>query len=170
MINKVPSQNVSVRAAQLNSSDHTRYSTCTQVFRQSPTPSCWLPGSLGRSRYRSSLRRSHRVPLALGAVLGAALGMLQHRALREASVALIASKSAMDVRRALAATVSGRAYLYALWGSVFLVVAAAYALPPGGTHFGAIAGYCALATVRELITLRETFALQALAAEPQRDV
>jgi hypothetical protein len=104
--------------------------------------------------------------LALGAVLGAALGMLQRRALRESRAALIVSQSAMDVRRALAATGSGRAYLYALWGSVLLVLAAAYALPTGGTGFGAIAGYCALAAVRELITLRETFVLQALAVEP----
>jgi hypothetical protein len=105
------------------------------------------------------------VPLALGAVLGVALGILQRRALRDSRVALIASQSAMDVRRALAATGSGRAYLYALWGSVLLVLAAAYALPTGGTHFGAVAGYCALAAMRELITLRETFVLQALAVE-----
>jgi hypothetical protein len=106
------------------------------------------------------------VLLAMGAMLGAALGTLQRQALRESRVALIASQSAMDVRRALAATGSGRAYLYALWGSVLLVLAAAYALPAGGTHFGAIAGYCALAAVRELITLREAFVLQALAVEP----
>lgn len=105
------------------------------------------------------------VLLALGAALGIVLGMLQRLALRESRAALIASRSAMDVRRALAATGSGRAYLYALWGSVLLVLAAAYALPTGGTYFGAIAGYCALATVRELITLRETFVLQALAVE-----
>lgn len=105
------------------------------------------------------------VLLVLGAVVGAALGMLQRRALREARVALIASQSAMDVRRALAATGSGRTYLYALWGAVLLVVAAAYTLPTGGTHFGAIAGYCTLAAVREVITLRETFVLQALSAE-----
>jgi hypothetical protein len=104
-------------------------------------------------------------PLALGAVLGVVLGMLQWRALRESRVALIASRSAMDVRRALAATGSGRAYLYAFWGSVLLVLGAAYALPTGGTHFGAVAGYCALVSVRELITLRETFVLQALAVE-----
>jgi hypothetical protein len=104
--------------------------------------------------------------LVLGVVLGAALGMLQWRALREARIALVASRSAMDVRRALAATGSGRAYLYALWGSVLLIFAAAYVLPSGGEYFGAIAGYCALAAVRELITLRETFVLQALAVGP----
>ena len=103
--------------------------------------------------------------LALGAVVGASLGMMQRRALREARIALIASQSAMDVRRALAATGAGRKYLYALWGAVLLVVAAAYALPSGGTHFGAIAGYCTIAAVRELITLRETFVLQALSVE-----
>jgi hypothetical protein len=104
--------------------------------------------------------------LALGVVLGAVLGMLQLRALREARIALIASQSAMDVRRALAATGSGRTYLFALWGSVFLIVVAAYVLPSGGKYLGAIAGYCALAAARELTTLRETFVLQALAVGP----
>jgi hypothetical protein len=103
--------------------------------------------------------------LALGAALGAVLGTMQLRALRESRVALIASRSAMDVRRALAATGSGRAYLYALWGAVVLILAAAYTLPNGGRHLGALAGYLALAAVRELITLRETFVLQALAIE-----
>ena len=103
--------------------------------------------------------------LALGAVLGAALGMMQRRALRESRAALIASQSAMDVRRALATSGMGRAYLYALWSSVLLVLAAAYVLPNGGKHFGALAGYCALAALRELTTLRETFVLQALAVE-----
>jgi hypothetical protein len=110
-----------------------------------------------------------QVPLALlafGVLFGAALGILQRRAIRASRVALIASQSAMDVRRALAATGSGRAYLYALWGSVLMIVAAAYALPAGGDHFGAIAGYLALASVRELITLREAFVLEALAVGP----
>ena len=126
--------------------DHTRYSTCTQVFRQSPTPSCWLPGSLGPAAVAadSAVPRflSHWVRSLALLLECCSTGLFVRRA-----SALIASKSAMDVRRALAATVSGRAYLYALWGSVFLVVAAAYALPPGGTRFGAIAGHCALATV-----------------------
>ena len=123
----------------------------------------WIAGAVAVSLIAPAVPS---VLLALGAVLGAALGMLQLRALRESRVALIASQSAMDVRRALAATGSGRAYLYALWGSVPLVLVAAYALPPGGAHFGAIAGYCALTAVRELITLRETFVLQSLAVEP----
>jgi len=122
----------------------------------------WTAGTVAVSLFAPAVPL---VLLALGAVLGVALGMLQRRALRESRVALIASQSAMDVRRALAATGAGRAYLYALWGSVLLLFAAAYALPTGGIHFGAIAGYCVLAAVRELITLRETFVLQALAVE-----
>lgn len=101
--------------------------------------------------------------LAFGGLLGAALGMMQRRVLRESRPALIASRSAMDVRRAMAATSSGRTYLYALWGSVLLVVVAAFTLPNGGKLFGALAGYFALAFIRELITLRETFVLQSLA-------
>ena len=100
--------------------------------------------------------------LALGATLGAVLGIMQCQAMRESRVALIASQSAMDVRRALTANGSGRAYLYAFWGSVSLTVVAAYTLADGGKHFGAFAGYFALAAVRELITLRETFVLRAL--------
>ena len=122
----------------------------------------WAAGAVAVSLFAPTVPS---VLLALGAVLGIVLGMLQRLALRESRAALIASQSAMDVRRALAATGSGRAYLYALWGSILLVLATAYALPTGGTHFGAIAGYCALAAVRELITLRETFVLQALAVE-----
>jgi hypothetical protein len=124
--------------------------------------SAWIAGAVVVSLHASVVPLA---TLALGAVLGAALGLLQRRALRESRVALIASQSAMDVRRALASTGSGRTYLYALWGSVLLVLVAAYALPTGGSHFGAVAGYCALAGMRELITLRESFVLQALAVE-----
>jgi len=123
----------------------------------------WIAGAVSVSLIAPAVPS---VLLALGVVLGAALGMLQRRALRESRAALIASQSAMDVRQALAATGSGRAYLYALYGSVLLVFAAAYAIPLGGTHFGAIAAYFALTAVRELITLRETFVLQALAVKP----
>jgi hypothetical protein len=104
--------------------------------------------------------------LALGAVLGAVVGMMQRQALRESRAGLIASQSAMDVRRALAASGSGRTYLYALWGSALLLVAAAYAIPQGGKYFGGFAGYFALAAIRELVTLRETLLLQTLAGEP----
>jgi hypothetical protein len=122
----------------------------------------WIAGAVAASLFAPAVPL---VFLALGAVFGAALGLLQRRALRQSRVALIASQSAMDVRRALAATGSGRAYLYSLWASVPFVFAAAYSIPTGGAHFRAIAGYCALAAVREIITLRETFVLQALAAE-----
>jgi len=122
----------------------------------------WTGGAVAVSLFAPAVPS---ILLALGTVFGVALGMLQRRALREARSALIASQSAMDVRRALAATGSGRAYLYALWGSVLFDLIAAYALPSGGTHFGAIAGYCALAAVRELITLRESIVLRAFAVE-----
>ena len=103
--------------------------------------------------------------LAVGASLGGVLGVMQRRALRESRVALIAAQSTMDVRRALAATGSGRAYLYALWCSVVLTLVAAYTLPSGGKYLGFFAGYFALAAIRELITLREAYVLQALAVE-----
>jgi len=103
--------------------------------------------------------------LAVGIILGVGLGVLQLRALRESRAALIASQTASEVRRALAATGAGRAYLYALWGSVLPIIAVAYALSTGGKYFGALAGYCALAAVREVVSLREAVVLQALAVE-----
>jgi hypothetical protein len=104
--------------------------------------------------------------LALGTVFGAILGLMQRQALRESRAVLIATQTAMDVRRALTGSRPGRAYLYALWGSALLILTVAFALPHGGRYYGGLAGYFALAAIRELITLRETFVLQTLAVEP----
>jgi hypothetical protein len=123
----------------------------------------WTAGAVAVSLFAPVLPL---ILLAMGAIFGATLGLMQRRALRESRIALIASQSAMDVRRALAGTGAGRAYLYGLWGAVFLIFVAAYTLPAGGKHFGSFAGYFALAAVRELITLRETFILHTLAADP----
>jgi hypothetical protein len=95
---------------------------------------------------------------------------MQRQAIHQSRDALVASQTAMDVRRALAGTRAGRAYLYALWGSFLLLLAVAHTLPGGGKHFGIFAGYFALAATRELITLRETFTLDALAAERAREL
>jgi hypothetical protein len=103
--------------------------------------------------------------LGLGGFFGLCSRLLQIRALRESKSALITTQTAMDVRRALSSSRYGRLYLYALWGAVVLLLFAAYYLQTGGAHFGALAGYAAFAALRELLTLRSIYELQALAAE-----
>src|SRR4051812_42721566 len=70
--------------------------------------------------------------LGAGALLGAVGGFLQLAAFRSASPSFVASRTALDVRRALANTHFGRTYLYWFWGSAVVMIAMAFALRAGG--------------------------------------
>jgi hypothetical protein len=100
--------------------------------------------------------------LLAGAVFGAVAGWMQLLAFREASGAMLAAQTAMEVRRALSSSRWGRRYLVTLWvGVLFLFVLAAYLLR-GRAFIGLLAGYSAFAFTRELLTLRGTFELKRL--------
>jgi hypothetical protein len=108
------------------------------------------------------------VPVALalvGAVLGGVGGVMQHLSVTQASASFAAASSFMDVRRALKATAWGSRYIYWLYFSKFLLVALAFWLvriPIQNVIFGYFTGYAALMFVRELVTLRDAFALSRL--------
>ena len=100
-----------------------------------------------------------------GLVLGAWAGIIQLRALRESAAALVATQTAMEVRRVLSSSRSGRLYLYAFWFSMVLLFALAFYFLRGRAVVGLLAGYSAFAFMRELLTLRGTLALHRFSQE-----
>ncbi len=103
--------------------------------------------------------------LGSGLVLGACAGIIQLRALRESAAALVATQTAMEVRRVLSSSRSGRLYLYVFWFSVVALFALAFYFLRGRAFVGLLAGYSAFAFMRELLTLRGTFELHRLSLE-----
>ncbi|MBW4622698.1 MAG: hypothetical protein KME17_25490 [Cyanosarcina radialis HA8281-LM2] len=103
--------------------------------------------------------------LGSGMVLGACAGIIQLRALRESSRALLAAQSTIEVRRALSSSRSGRYYIYTFWFSMAVLLALAFYVFRGRAFVGLLAGYSAFAFMRELLTLRGTFELHRLSTE-----
>jgi hypothetical protein len=103
--------------------------------------------------------------LGVGFALGACAGAVQLRSLRESSASLLSTRTAMDVRRVLSSSGTGRLYLYAFWGSMALMFGLAFYLLRERALAGLIAGYTAFAFARELLTLRGTFELRRLSMD-----
>lgn len=103
--------------------------------------------------------------LGVGVALGVCAGIIQLRALRESSASLLTARTAMDVRRVLSSSRSGRFCLYALWGSMAVIVALSFYLLRGRAFVGLFAGYSAFAFARELLTLLGTFELHRLSTD-----
>jgi uncharacterized membrane protein len=103
--------------------------------------------------------------LGVGVALGFCAGIIQLRALRESSASLLTTQTAMEVRRALSSSRSGRLYLYAFWGSMAVLSVLAFYLLRGRAFVGLLAGYSAFAFTRELLALRGTFELHRLSTK-----
>ena len=103
--------------------------------------------------------------LGVGLVLGVCAGIIQLRALRESAAALVATQTAMEVRRVLSSSRCGRLYLYAFWFSMVVLFALAFSLLGGRAFVGLLAGYSAFAFMRELLTLRGMLELHRLFPE-----
>jgi hypothetical protein len=103
--------------------------------------------------------------LGVGLALGVCAGIIQLRAIRESSASLLTTQTAMEVRRVLSSSRSGRLYLYAFWFSMVVLFALAFCFLRGGAFVGLLAGYAAFAFMRELLTLRGTFELRRLSQE-----
>ena len=103
--------------------------------------------------------------LGVGVALGGCAGIIQLRAIREASAALLAAQTAMDVRRAFNSTRCGRLYLYVFWCSMVVLTFLAISLLRDRAIEGIVAGYSAFAFTRELLTLRGTIELRGLSTE-----
>ena len=98
---------------------------------------------------------------AIGGVLGAVAGLLQLRALRQSHRQLVVASTALEVRRAMAATQAGRAYLICFWFQAVVVTIASILLYRAQFMLAWAAGYSAFAAVREALTIRGTIELNA---------
>jgi hypothetical protein len=109
-----------------------------------------------------------RLPFTLavaGALCGAVAGIMQHLSIRHDPRAFLASSSLMGVRRALTNTAWGRRYIAWLYFSKFALILITFLLirkPLPQVLFGYLTAYFSLMLVRDIITLRDTFALHGL--------
>lgn len=109
-----------------------------------------------------------RIPLSIaaaGAALGAIAGVMQHLSFSQASNGFLDAASLMDVRRALKGTLWGSRFIFWIYFSkVILVVLAIVVIRSSlfNVLFGYVAGYISFMFIRELITLRDIFALNRL--------
>ncbi|WP_035615969.1 hypothetical protein [Haloferula sp. BvORR071] len=97
--------------------------------------------------------------IGTGAVLGVVLGALQLRAISDAAEQLLASGSALEVRRALMSCKAGRFSIYGLWG-VAGILAVVSSVGGRISPLGFVASYAALVFARDLVALKGCFMLQ----------
>ena len=105
------------------------------------------------------------VPIAfpiLGAILGSVGGFLQHIRLKRDYNRFGAASSLLEIRRRLAATRTGKLYFYYFWCYIFGMVLLTFAInkSPITAVAAFIVAYLLFAAVRELITLRDVFAMR----------
>jgi hypothetical protein len=109
-----------------------------------------------------------RLPFVLamvGGLCGALAGIMQHLSIRHDPHGFLAASSLMGVRRALTNNAWGRSYIDWLYFSKFALVLISFLLirrPLLQVLFGYLAAYFSLMFVRDIITLRDTFALYRL--------
>jgi hypothetical protein len=109
-----------------------------------------------------------RLPFTLaiaGGLCGALAGVMQHLSIRRDRRGFLAASSLMGVRRALTNTAWGKRYIAWLYFSNFALVLITFLLirkPLPQVLFGYLTAYFSLMLVRDIITLRDTFALHAL--------
>ena len=109
-----------------------------------------------------------RLPFTLaiaGGLCGALAGVMQHLSIRRDPRGFLAASSLMGVRRALTNTAWGKRYIAWLYFSKFALVLITFLLirkPLPQALFGYLTAYFSLMLVRDIITLRDTFALHAL--------
>jgi hypothetical protein len=108
-----------------------------------------------------------RLPFALaiaGGLLGALAGVLQHLGISQDPNQFVAASSLMGVRRAFTSTPWGRKYIASLYFSKVALILIAFLLvkrPLYQVALGYLAAYFSLMLVRDIITLKDTFALEA---------
>jgi hypothetical protein len=109
-----------------------------------------------------------RLPFTLaiaGGLCGALAGIMQHLSISHDTRGFLAASSLMGVRRALTNTAWGRRYIAWLYFSKFALVLITFLLirkPLSQVLFGYLTAYFSLMLVRDIITLRDTFALHGL--------
>ena len=112
----------------------------------------------------AALTPSSMVILGVGAFLGCVVGLVQYRAMKLAGPTLIEANSLIQVRKALASSPWGKGYLYLFWSSVVVLLALGLWKFEKEILLVFLAGYSALALMRELVTLPAVFSLRSLVA------
>lgn len=109
-----------------------------------------------------------RLPFTLaivGGVCGAVAGIMQHLSIMQDPPGFLAASSLMGVRRALTKTAWGRRYIAWLYFSKCTLILITFLLvkrPASQILLGYLAAYFSLMLTRDIITLRDTFALYSL--------
>jgi hypothetical protein len=109
-----------------------------------------------------------RLPLTMafsGGVLGAVAGVMQHQSISRSPEEFRTASSLMGVRRAFTSTPGGRKYIgWLYFGKLTLLVIAFLTIhaPFVRVIQGYLAGYFSLMLIRDVVTLRDTFALNRL--------
>jgi hypothetical protein len=97
-------------------------------------------------------------PAAIGAFIGGVVGFLQSRSIGDARDAFRRAGTAMDVRRTLMSSTSGKLGIQIQWlGAVVLVAGAIWIGNPLG---GFIAGYAFLMAARDIVALSAVVRLE----------
>lgn len=100
-----------------------------------------------------------------GGLCGALAGIMQHLSIRHDPLGFLAASSLMGVRCALTNTAWGRRYIAWLYFSKFALVLVTFLLIRNSLPqvlFGYLTAYFSLMLIRDIITLRDTFALHSL--------
>ncbi len=90
---------------------------------------------------------------------------MQHLSFTQATKGFSAATTLLDVRSAFKATAWGTRYIRFLYFSKFVLIALAFVIvrqPVLAVIFAYMAGYFSLMFVREVVTLRDAFALHRL--------
>ncbi|NTX06841.1 hypothetical protein [Myxococcus sp. CA040A] len=106
------------------------------------------------------------LPPAVGALCGVIVGTLQARSLRAAPDAIRAAKTAIEVRRAMVATVAGKWAIRAHWVTTVVLLTLAMMMMGIGTFVAFVVGSLAYMAVRDLTTLPELLRLSSAPSSP----
>ncbi len=96
------------------------------------------------------------IPLIAGAVFGLAAGFMQNQSIAIARNAFRSAETAIEVRRALTSTTSGKRAIQFQWILFPLLVVSSVWI---GNPWGAVAGFGIFMCIRDLITLKAVIGL-----------
>jgi len=109
-----------------------------------------------------------RLPFMLaiaGGLLGGIAGVFQHLSIQQNPDGFLSASSLMGVRRGLSSNRWGRTYIASVYVSKIALALLAFVLVRAPIYrilFGYVAGYVSFMLIRDVLTLRDTFALRRL--------
>jgi hypothetical protein len=100
-----------------------------------------------------------------GGLLGGIAGLLQHLSIKQNPDGFLSASSLMGVRRGLSNNRWGRAYIASVYMSKIALALLAFVLVKAPLYrilLGYLAAYVSFMLIRDVLTLRDTFALRRL--------